>query len=158
MLSDTLILTSPTTTDRDRQAAERLARWAFVRNGPLAGETIQTYGEQVLQAGAGLDPAVIRQEIVSTDLKRYDAGGMRFAIAQAEVTDLIQLAEHLEAWTQPCVDLRDQQALDFAMLMVTDVVGGSSRLLLSNELPRLQRPALRAPAGWHAPGAGGCLA
>ena len=50
LLSDTLIMTSPTTTDRDGRAAERLARWAFVRNGPLAEETLQSYGEQVLRA------------------------------------------------------------------------------------------------------------
>ncbi len=41
LLSDTLILTSPTTTPRDHQAAERLGRWAFVRSGLLAGETVQ---------------------------------------------------------------------------------------------------------------------
>ena len=34
LLSDTLILNSPTTTDRDHQAAERLARWAFVPGSP----------------------------------------------------------------------------------------------------------------------------
>src|SRR5574339_975288 len=32
LLSDTLILSSPTTTPRDKQAAARLARWAFVRS------------------------------------------------------------------------------------------------------------------------------
>jgi manganese-dependent inorganic pyrophosphatase len=147
LLSDTLILTSPTTTPRDHRAAERLGRWAFVRNGPLAGETIQTYGEKVLQAGSGLasrDPA----EIVSTDLKLYDAGGMRFAIAQAEVTDLMQLDEHKEALDKALVSMRDQRGLDFAMLMVTDVVGGSSRLLLSNELAAISDlPYERQPDG-----------
>ncbi len=58
------------------------------------------------------------------------AGGLRFAIAQAEVTDLVQLDEHQERLTQALIALRDQRGLDFAMLMVTDVVGGSSRLLL----------------------------
>jgi manganese-dependent inorganic pyrophosphatase len=33
--------------------------------------------------------------------------------------------------------MRDQRAMDFAMLMVTDVVGGSSRLLVTNEPPEL---------------------
>ncbi len=136
LLSDTLILTSPTTTERDHRAAERLARWAFVSNGPLAGETIQGYGEQVLRAGAGLstrDPA----EIVSTDLKLYDAGGLRFAIAQVEVTDMMQLKDHLESLTKALTELRTQRALDFAMLMITDVVRNSSRLILSNEPPAL---------------------
>jgi manganese-dependent inorganic pyrophosphatase len=54
LLSDTLILTSPTTTDRDRQAAERLGRWAFAAGSKLAGETIKSYGEKVVAAGAGL--------------------------------------------------------------------------------------------------------
>jgi manganese-dependent inorganic pyrophosphatase len=131
LVADTLILTSPTATDRDTRAAERLARWAFVRNSPLAGETLQSYGEKVLRAGAGLstrDP----EEIVSTDLKTYQAGDLDFAIAQAEVTDLVQLDEHRESLLEALNRMRERRGLDFAMLMVTDVVGNSSRLLLVN--------------------------
>lgn len=136
LLSDTLILTSPTTTDRDKKAAERLGRWAFVRSGPLAGETIQSYGQQVLNASAGLS-ARAPEEIVGTDMKLYEAGGYRFAIAQAEVTDLVQLTETREKLNAALTALRDKRALDFAMLMVTDVVRGSSRLILTDEPPEL---------------------
>lgn len=131
LLADTLILTSPTTTERDRQAADRLARWAFTRNSPLAGETIQSYGQQLLRAGAGLttrDP----DEIVSTDLKLYEGGGYSFAIAQVEVTDLYQLDEHLPHLQKALEDLRDRRGLQFAMLMVTDVVENTSRLVTAN--------------------------
>jgi len=134
LLADTLILTSPTTTPRDKVAAERLARWAFVGGSPLKGETIESYGKAVLSAGAGLsnrDP----KEVVSTDIKPYEAGGFKLAIAQAEVTDLVQLSEHLEPITKALDDLRDKRGLDFAMLMVTDVVRGSSRLILSSNPP-----------------------
>ena len=137
LLSDTLILTSPTTTTRDKRAAERLGRWAFVRNGPLAGETVQSYGKQVVQAGAGIstrDPS----DIVSTDLKLYEAGGMQFAIAQAEVTDLMQLKDHLGALKDALNDLRERRGLDFAMLMVTDVVDNTSRLIVVNMPPVLE--------------------
>jgi len=136
LLSDTLILTSPTTTPRDRQAAERLGRWAFVRNGPLAGVTVQSYGKQVIQSGAGLstrDP----KEIVSTDIKVYEAGGLQFVIAQAEVTDLMQLDEHREKLHDSLDELRERRGLDFAMLMITDVVNNSSRLILANAPPVL---------------------
>jgi manganese-dependent inorganic pyrophosphatase len=136
LLSDSLILTSPTTTERDKKAAERLGRWAFVRVSPLAGETVQSFGKQVLSASAGLS-ARKPEEIVSTDLKIYEAGGYRFAIAQAEVTDLLQLAEHLENLRAALTALRDKRALNFAMLMVTDVVNGSSRLILTDEPPEL---------------------
>ena len=136
LLSDTLILTSPTTTERDHRAAERLGRWAFVRNGPLAGETIDSWGHLVLQAGSGLamrDPG----EVVSTDLKLYETAGLKFAIAQVEVTDLLQLDEYREPLLQALKELRERRGQDFAMLMVTDVVDNNSRLLLVNAPPIL---------------------
>ena len=132
LLSDTLVLTSPTTTPRDKEAAERLARWAFVGASPLKGETIDSYGKSVLKAGAGLsnrDP----NEVVSTDIKSFEAGGFKFAVAQAEVTDLLQLTEHLQPLQGALNDLRDKRGLDFAMLLVTDVVRGTSRLLISSK-------------------------
>lgn len=136
LLSDTLILTSPTSTARDERAAARLARWALVRGGPLHGETIRSFGEQVLRAGAGLetrDP----KEIVSGDMKTYEGGGFRFAVAQVEVTNLIQLDEHLSQIETALKELRESRGLDFALLMVTDVVRNTSRILLSNPPPML---------------------
>jgi manganese-dependent inorganic pyrophosphatase len=128
LLADTLILTSPTTTPRDKEAAQRLARWAFVGGSPLKGETIDTYGKAVLSAGAGLSNRTPEQ-IVSNDIKPYEAGGFHLAIAQAEVT------EHLVPLTKALNDLRDKRGLDFAMLLITDVVRGSSRLLVSSNPP-----------------------
>ncbi len=147
MLADTLILTSPTTTPRDRRAAERLARWAFIKNGPLPGETLQTFGQQVLRSGAGLEtrpPA----EIVNSDLKVYEAGGLNFAASQVEVTNLLQLHDHLEDLCMALDELRNQRKLDFALLMVTDVVDNTSRLLFVNEPPVLaELPYPRQPDG-----------
>jgi manganese-dependent inorganic pyrophosphatase len=134
LLSDTLILTSPTTTPRDKEAAERLARWAFVGGSPLRGETIESYGKAVLSAGAGLSNRK-PEEIVSNDIKAYEAGGFKLAIAQAEVTDLVQLSEHLTPLTKALDELKDKRGLDFAMLLITDIVGGSSRLIISSNAP-----------------------
>jgi manganese-dependent inorganic pyrophosphatase len=136
LLADTLLLNSPTTTERDKKAAERLARWAIIDGAPLEGETIESYGEHVIKAGTGItsrDP----NQLVRTDTKVYQAGGLDFAIAQAEVTDLLLLKERLPFLKQALCDLRDKRGLDFAMLMVTDVVDSSSRLLLTDELPIL---------------------
>ncbi len=136
LLSDTLILTSPTTTPRDHRAAERLGRWAFTRGGPLAGETVQSFGEQVLRAGSGLE-ARDPDEIVSADMKVYEAGGLKFSISQVEVTDLLQLKDHLSNLSKALINLRDRRGLDFSMLMVTDVVSGDSRLIICDEPPEL---------------------
>jgi len=136
LLSDTLLFTSPTTTDRDKIAADRLARWAFSWDSPLKGETIQSFGKQVLEAGAGLstrNPG----EIISADIKSYEAGGFKFSISQAEVTDLMQLREHLQSLSEALANLRKARRLDFSMLMVTDVVQSSSSLLVDNPPPIL---------------------
>jgi manganese-dependent inorganic pyrophosphatase len=136
LLSDTLILTSPTTTDRDRRAAERLSRWAFAGGSPLQKETVQSFGKQVLAAGAGLGSRAPR-EVVSTDMKEYTSGQYHFAIAQAEVSDLYEVTESLDKLSKALDELRERRGLNFTMLMVTDVVQGSSRLMLSNPPPLL---------------------
>lgn len=131
LLSDTLNLTSPTTNERDKRAAERLSRWAFVKGSPLENETIKSFGNRVLSASAGLgnrDP----KEVVTTDLKFYTAGKFAFAIAQAEVTDLDEIEEHVLTLQKALDYLRESKSIDFAMLMITDVVKGSSRIILSN--------------------------
>jgi manganese-dependent inorganic pyrophosphatase len=136
LLTDTLILTSPTTTPRDKAAAERLSRWAFVGGSPLKGETIETYGKALLNAGAGLSNREAK-DVVSTDIKPFESGGYKFAVAQAEVTDLLQLTDHLEPLQSALNDLRDKRGLDFAMLLITDVVRSTSRLLLTSNAPSI---------------------
>jgi manganese-dependent inorganic pyrophosphatase len=136
LVSDTLILTSPTTTSRDKTAAERLSRWAFVGGSPLKGETIESYGKQVLSAGAGLSNRDAK-DVVSTDIKPFEGGGYKFAVAQVEVTDIMQLSEHLKPLQSALDDLRDKRGLHFAMLLVTDVVRATSRLLISSTAPAI---------------------
>ncbi|HWQ46114.1 MAG TPA: DHHA2 domain-containing protein [Longilinea sp.] len=131
LLSDTLILTSPTTTKRDKEAAERLARWAFISGSPLEKETIASYGNKVISAGTGLGVRTPK-DVVSSDMKVYTGGRYQFAIAQAEVTDLYEVSEKLESLKTALEELRENKGLGFAMLMVTDVVRGASRLLISN--------------------------
>lgn len=137
LLVDTLILRSPTTTPRDKLAAEQLARWAFTESSPLRDVTIQSYGQNILNAGTDLinrDP----HEIVSTDIKMYEAGGYKFAVAQVEVSDLMQVAENHANLQNALNDLKDKHGLDFSILLITDVVSSSSRLLTSQpELPIL---------------------
>jgi manganese-dependent inorganic pyrophosphatase len=136
LLADTLILTSPTTTARDRRAAERLLRWACVNGTVMEGETIQSFGMKVLSSGAGLGARASR-DVVSTDMKIYTAGSYEFAISQAEVSDLYELTDHLDDLNKALLELRESKGLDFAMLMVTDIVRGSSRLLINNAPPLL---------------------
>ncbi|MFO7682436.1 MAG: DHH family phosphoesterase [Chloroflexota bacterium] len=151
LLSDTLILASPTTTPRDHLAADRLSRWAFIGGSPLENETIQTFGEQMLEAGSGLTSRK-PEDIVSADFKLYETDEYKFGIAQVEVTNFAQLEDHIQDLRDALCRLRDSRGLNFTMLMVTDVVRRTSRLIMSNEMsaldvlpyPRLDNNTLKA--------------
>lgn len=137
LLSDTLILTSPTTTPRDHEAADRLGRWAFMTGTPLEHETVESFGEKILASGAGLSSRSA-EEIVSADFKVYDTAGIRFGIGQVEVTTFTQLGENLNQLKQALNDLGESRGLDFVMLMVTDVVLRTSRLVVTRDVPALE--------------------
>ena len=136
LLSDTLNLMSPTTTERDKAAAERLSRWAFVRGGSLENETRDSFGVKVLSASAGLSTRT-PLDVVTGDMKVYTGGKYKFAIAQAEVSSLNEVSSHAEPLLIALDELKKSADVDFSMLMITDVVRGSSRLLLSSNAPSI---------------------
>jgi manganese-dependent inorganic pyrophosphatase len=132
ILSDTLVLRSPTTTGRDRAAAAQLAVLAGLvpaeasaaeRNAALAA-----LGSELLAAGAGLGQRPADQ-VVRADLKTYQQGGVGFAIAQVEVPGFAELEERVDELRQALEGLRDSRGFEFTILLVTDVVRGTSRLV-----------------------------
>jgi len=126
ILSDTLVFRSPTTTERDRAAAGKLAAMAG-----LSGETaIYDLGEAMLAAGAGMGGRVAA-EMINADLKFYEVGGGRVGIAQVETANLSEIADHLAALRSALEDLSQTRELAMSMLMVTDVVRGNSRLIVA---------------------------
>ncbi len=147
LLSDTLIFKSPTTTDRDRVAADSLAAWCL-GTPPLTFDTVEAYGEAVLSAGSGLAVRGI-DAILNSDLKLYEAGDFKFGIAQVEVANRHELTERLEEIRTGLAALAETKGLNLAVLMVTDVVRGSSRLVVAG--PQASQvedmPYLRLPDG-----------
>ena len=131
IVSDTLNLISPTTTQRDHEAIKKLSRWAFTPKSSLANETTDSFAEKVLGAGSGLGSQP-PSEIINRDLKIYTSGDYKFAISQAEVSDIYELNEHKEELQKALSEFRESKGFDFAVLMVTDVVRGSSRILTEN--------------------------
>jgi manganese-dependent inorganic pyrophosphatase len=111
---------------------ERLGRWALGAGSPLQDESVESFCKQLLAAGTGLgtrEPS----EVVTADLKTYSAGDLRFGVAQVEVTDLLELSEHKDELTRALASLREQRGFGFCLLMVTDVIDGTSRLLSCGE-------------------------
>jgi manganese-dependent inorganic pyrophosphatase len=132
ILSDTLIFRSPTVTARDHAAARQLGRMAGLYGSDASQDEIDAaiddYGQALLAAGAGLGtrPA---EEIVSTDIKYYEVGGLKAGIAQVEVTDFREIAARADDLRGALNTLVNSQQLALALLMITDVVRGNSRLM-----------------------------
>jgi manganese-dependent inorganic pyrophosphatase len=131
LLSDTLVLKSPTTTARDRVAAVQLSTWAFPDQADPY-KAMLDYGWQLLQVGAGLESRTT-ESIVSGDYKEYDAAGLHFGVAQVEVTDMLEIESRLDELRTALCNLEKNRHLHFCALMVTDIVGGTSRLLMCSD-------------------------
>jgi manganese-dependent inorganic pyrophosphatase len=120
ILSDTVILKSPTTTSVDTDIAQWLAG--------ISGLHIDEYGEEMFQAGsevAGLSAA----QIVEQDQKHYQEAGYRFAVSQIEMVGFKVFEERQEEVCEAVAETRRKHGLDFACLMVTDITRETTRLV-----------------------------
>jgi manganese-dependent inorganic pyrophosphatase len=133
ILSDTLVFRSPTTTQRDREAALRLADMAQLQGDRQ--QAIEELGQALLGAGAGLGSRSA-DDVVNTDLKFYEQNGIQAGIAQVEVTHFGELEHRLSDLKEGLIKLADSRKLGLALLMVTDVVRGNSRLVVYGQ-PRV---------------------
>jgi manganese-dependent inorganic pyrophosphatase len=136
LVSDTLNLTSPTTTERDEQILKALEQ--------RSGVNAAAFTEQLFASGSVLISLPARQAIES-DCKLFQENQRTFSVAQIEELGFDQFwkrkAEVLDALAQ----FRLQKSCFFSALLVTDVVRNSSLLLVQGEpafLKEIDYPAL----------------
>jgi len=117
IISDTLLLKSPTCTAQDVAAANELAA--------VAGVDLHTYGLELLKAGANLRDRSIAQ-LVSTDSKEFTMGGAKVEIAQVtavDVDDVLSRQDELESALRGVVDAK---GLDLFLFVITDILNNDS--------------------------------
>jgi manganese-dependent inorganic pyrophosphatase len=124
VLSDTVILRSPTTTPADRAAATWLAA--------LAQMEIDEYGESMFEAGSEMQNLTPR-EIVELDLKYYEEEGVQFSVSQVEMTGFLVFWDRSQELCDEIEAHRARAGLNFAGLMVTDITHGTTLLVVSGE-------------------------
>ena len=123
ILSDTIILKSPTTTFEDYTAVQDL-----LELGQIAD--MRAFGETMFSGGASLAKANPRK-MLEGDFKRYKELGVAFGIGQCEVTTLSDVDEYAQMYLDELESLRKAYMLDWAMFLITDVVRESSILLMT---------------------------
>lgn len=120
ILTDTVILRSPTTTDEDIRVAQALSA--------IAELDVEEWGREIFRHAASLtsqDP----NAAVSGDFKIYTEHGFRVGIAQMEVITLNDIAGIKQLYLEALERTALKFALDWALLMVTDIIGEESVLL-----------------------------
>ena len=120
IISDTLLLKSPTTTVEDIKAVEELAG--------IAGIDPQKYGLEMLKAGTDLSSFSI-EEILSLDAKEIDIKGVKVLINQvntASIPDVMTKKAELEEGMNKVIA---EKGLDLFVLLITDIVNSNSQTI-----------------------------
>jgi len=119
VLSDTVILRSPTTTPLDQELSEWLAQ--------IAGVELQQWGEAMFAAGSDVHELTGR-EIVTRDQKTYQENGYRFAFSQIELVGFKSFWDRADDVREALASVRAERGLDFTGLLVTDISKATSLL------------------------------
>ena len=130
ILSDTVILNSPTTTERDRAAVEYLERM-------LALDATE-FGREMFETTSDVSH-VPADEIISRDAKEYElAAGQKICIAQIETVGKT-LVERIDELLDAMRAAQERNGYALFVLMITDILTKGSKLLVSGDEGRVER-------------------
>ncbi len=124
IISDTLHLHSPTSTERDAEILDWLSNIAGVKAQELATEIFAS-GSVILSNTP--------EEVLNSDRKIYDEDGVSFSVSQIEELGLNNFWNHDEDLAQALDDIRRKERLVFACLLVTDINTQNSLLVAKGD-------------------------
>jgi len=130
VLSDTVILNSPTTTERDRAVVEYLEG--------LLGLDAEKFGMEMFEASSDVSE-LSPDDVVERDLKEYGiAGGQTITVSQVETVGPGLLARKDELLAS-LEEVRSRGGHLFSALMITDIVEGGTELLCAGDCAPITR-------------------
>lgn len=123
IISDTLILKSPTTTERDKEAIENLAS--------IAGVDYKKYGYSMLKAGSSIEGLTV-EDLIYQDFKSYKVGNTSLGISQVITMDFDSLKDNIDEYVEKLDEIakRDYSTVT---LFITDIVENGSYVLYNTE-------------------------
>ncbi|MEI6464294.1 MAG: putative manganese-dependent inorganic diphosphatase [Verrucomicrobiota bacterium] len=130
LISDTLHLNGPTTTGKDAILLAWLSEVSGVNSKQLADEIFNS-GSVIL--------ANPPEKVVRSDFKIYEEEGLRFAVSQVEELGFGNFWQHAKPIANAVRELREEEKLAFAALLVTDINTQNSLLLVKGDAVFIQR-------------------
>lgn len=124
IISDTLLLSSPTTTPTDRLVLKRLA--------DIAGIDVESFAKEMFIAGTSLKGRTVEQ-IFNTDFKQFDIGSFKVGVSQVGTMDIDGFMPMKDEMMTLMNNTVNKERYDLLILMLTDIINNSSILLLAGE-------------------------
>ena len=120
IISDTLLLKSPTTTEHDIKALEELEK--------IVGIDIKEYGLEMLKAGTDLDDFTAK-ELVNLDAKSLEKNGVKFVIAQVNTVSIYDVLKRQEELENAIKEEIKEKGLNIFVLAITDILNSNSEII-----------------------------
>jgi manganese-dependent inorganic pyrophosphatase len=128
IVSDTLALRSPTTTDKDRELAGRLQRIAGIGD-------LEPFAKAMFVAKSDLDSLSVRQ-VLLRDYKVFNIKGQKIGISVAETLTPEKIIQHKDQLLKLMGEQKKENNLDFMFFFIIDIYKANSTLLLLGENER----------------------
>ena len=131
IMSDTLLLKSPTTTEHDKKALEELEK--------IIGIDIKEYGLEMLKAGTNLNDFTAK-ELISLDAKSLDKNGTKFIIAQVNTVNIPDVLKRQEELENAIKEEIESKGLELFVLAITDILNSNSEIIaLGNKVDAVEK-------------------
>jgi manganese-dependent inorganic pyrophosphatase len=122
IVSDTLLLASPTTTDLDRKVATELAKIAKV--------DLKTYGIELLGSGVSIE-GMTKEEVIYKDFKNYTVNEYKMGVGQVFTTSFNEYVNDIPEYVRLLNNIAENNNYKIACLFVTDIIDNNSYILFN---------------------------
>lgn len=133
IISDTLNLTSPTTTDIDKEALKELAEIAQIDT--------QSFATEMFKAGTVLDGKT-KEEIINSDMKVFPINDGKIAISQIVSLNTEELLKEAEEYIDIMDVMCKDNNYDMMIFCITDIVKNGSYILCSTNCKNTMKEVL----------------
>lgn len=133
IMSDTLNLTSPTTTEYDIEAVEKLTETSEINR--------EDFVMQMFRKGTDISTKTT-EEIVTSDLKTFQIDNRKIGVAQVFTLEAEQLLEDKEKYVEAMEKIREARGYSMLILYLTDIVKKGSYVLYTEGAKEILKVAM----------------
>ena len=138
ILSDTLILKSPTATDKDREAIEELSR--------IAGVDYHDYGMELLKSGTSLE-GLSKEDVLFNDYKLFKVNEKTFSIGQFFTMNFEEIEKELNDYISILDHVAESSHYELVALYVTDIIKNGSYVIYNRRAKNIMDLAYQDDIG-----------